>query len=331
MGEGYWEGKRVSENVQELIAFGPVPSRRLGRSLGINNIPPKSCSYSCTYCQVGPTVRREIEPHAFYDPDVIVQSVTRQVKAAQSAGQKIDYLTFVPDGEPTLDSHLGEEIDLLRPLGIRIAVISNASLVWRDDVRQWLNKADWVSLKVDTVDETVWGRTNQPHPQLSLSKILQGMQHFAETYRGELTTETMLVAGVNDAPELISAVSEFLATFQPHTAYLATPIRPPAQSTVRVSAEDVIVRAYEIFNAHLKNVQYLIGYEGDAFLPAGDPARDLLAITAVHPMREEAVREFLYKAGRDWTLVEDLLNHGEIKQVNFAGSRFYVRIIEKMR
>jgi wyosine [tRNA(Phe)-imidazoG37] synthetase (radical SAM superfamily) len=319
------------ETEHEMIAFGPVPSRRLGRSLGINNIPPKSCSYSCIYCQVGPTLRRETEPRVFYDPRLIVQSVTRQVNAAQSGGEKIDYLTFVPDGEPTLDINLGETIDLLRPLGIQIAVISNASLVWRDDVRRILNKADWVSLKVDTVDETLWRQINQPHPQLTLSTILQGIQRFAQTYGGILVTETMLVAGVNDAPEPIAAVSEFLATVEPHTAYLAAPIRPPAQSDVRVPSEDTLVRSYEIFNGHLKNVQYLIGYEGDAFSPTGDPRRDLLAITAVHPMRQEAVRQFLTRAGRDWTLIQELLNQGQIKEVDFVGHRFYVRVIKTQK
>jgi wyosine [tRNA(Phe)-imidazoG37] synthetase (radical SAM superfamily) len=319
----------MMETEQEMIAFGPVPSRRLGRSLGINNIPPKSCSYSCIYCQVGATVRRETEPRIFYAPEMIAESVTRQVRAAQSAGENIDYLTFVPDGEPTLDINLGKAIDLLRPLGIRIAVISNASLVWRDDVQQMLNKADWVSLKVDTVNETIWHKINQPHPQLSLLKIQQGIQRFAETYQGELATETMLVAGVNDAPELVAAVSEFLTTFQPHTAYLAAPIRPPAQGTVHVAGEDIIVQDYEIFNANLSNVQYLIGYEGDSFSTTGDPVRDLLAITAVHPMREEAVRQFLKKADRDWRLIEKLIDEGEIKKVNFAGHRFYVRTIKE--
>jgi wyosine [tRNA(Phe)-imidazoG37] synthetase (radical SAM superfamily) len=318
----------MTEAEHDMIVFGPVPSRRLGRSLGINNIPPKSCSYSCIYCQVGTTLSREVEPRVFYDPKLIVQSVTRQVNAALSAGEKIDYLTFVPDGEPTLDINLGETIDLLRTLGIKIAVISNASLVWREDVRRMLNKADWVSLKVDTVDEALWRQINQPHPQLKLSMILQGIQRFAQTYGGILTTETMLVAGVNDAPEPIAAVSEFLATFEPRTAYIAAPIRPPAQSDVRVPGEDTIVRAYEIFNKNLKNVQYLIGYEGDAFSPAGDPLRDLLAITAVHPMREEAVRQFLARAGRDWTLIQELVNQGQIKQVDFAGHRFYVRVVK---
>lgn len=318
----------MTEIQQDMIAFGPVPSRRLGRSLGINNIPPKSCSYSCIYCQVGPTVCQEIEPRVFFEPEIILQTVTSKVNAAQSAGEKIDYLTFVPDGEPTLDINLGKTIDLLQPLGIKIAIISNASLVWREDVRQILNKADWVSLKVDAVDEKIWRQINQPHPELQLPEILQGIERFAENYQGELTTETMLVAGINDKPALLARVSEFLVRCEPHIVYLAAPIRPPAQHNVHVPSEDTIVQSYEILNENLENVQYLIGYEGDSFSSTGDPVRDLLAITAVHPMREEAVRQFLSKADRDWSLIQELLDQGKIREVYFAGNRFYVRAIK---
>ena len=114
-----------------MIAFGPVPSRRLGRSLGINNIPAKTCSYSCVYCQLGNTIRMHFERQGFYEPERIAKEVKEQVDKAKSKGEPIDYLTFVPDGEPTLDIALGEEIDLLKTLGFRIAVITNASLIQR--------------------------------------------------------------------------------------------------------------------------------------------------------------------------------------------------------
>ncbi|WP_455222242.1 radical SAM protein [Kaarinaea lacus] len=315
----------IIESEQGMIAFGPVPSRRLGRSLGINNIPPKSCSYSCVYCQVGPTARQEIIPRTFYSPEEIAQAVTRQVNAARNNNERINYLTFVPDGEPTLDINLGTTIELLRPLDIKIAVISNASLIWRDDVCEMLNKADWVSLKVDSVDTSIWQIVNQPHPDLSLSTILQGIQHFTKNYHGELATETMLVAGVNDTPEQLHAVTDFLATIKPRTAYLAVPIRPPAQPDVQAPKENTIVQAFEILSEKLDNVQYLIGYEGDDFSSTGDPTRDLLAITAVHPMREEAVRQFLANADLDWSFIENLLKQGELTETSFAGRRFYIR------
>ncbi len=209
-----------------IITFGPVPSRRLGRSLGINNIPPKNCSYSCVYCQVGRTMVKQIAAQTFYRPEEIENAVTAKVEAALSAGEKIDYLTFVPDGEPTLDIHLGEVIDCLRPLGIKIAVISNASLIWREEVQHTLNKADWVSLKIDSVDEASWKRINRPHESLQLSAILRGIESFAQQYQGELATETMLVEGINDDRDSVVAVAEFLVRMKPDKAYLAIPTRP---------------------------------------------------------------------------------------------------------
>jgi len=114
---------------EENIAFGPVPSRRLGRSLGINNIPPKTCSYSCVYCQLGKTSNMLVKRQSFYKPEDVLREVKRKVHEASLRDERIDYLTFVPDGEPTLDINIGEEISLLKRIGIPIAVITNASLL----------------------------------------------------------------------------------------------------------------------------------------------------------------------------------------------------------
>jgi wyosine [tRNA(Phe)-imidazoG37] synthetase (radical SAM superfamily) len=145
------------------IAFGPVPSRRLGQSLGINNVPRKTCPYSCVYCQVGETRGREIAPHPFYTPEEIFHAVESKVAIAQAMSEVIYYLTFVPDGEPTLDQNLSQSINRLRPLGLPVAVISNASLIQRAETRKALGQADWVSLKIDTVNEKVWRQIKQPH------------------------------------------------------------------------------------------------------------------------------------------------------------------------
>jgi len=160
------------------VVYGPVPSRRLGHSMGVNNIPPKTCSYSCIYCQLGNTINMQVERQAYYKPEEIAQAVKKKLaqKLAQVRERKepIDYLTFVSDGEPTLDSNLGKEIELLNSLDIKTAVITNASLIWREDVRQDLQKADWVSLKVDTVNKEVWHKIDRPHKSLNLEEILDG-------------------------------------------------------------------------------------------------------------------------------------------------------------
>jgi wyosine [tRNA(Phe)-imidazoG37] synthetase (radical SAM superfamily) len=312
-----------------VITFGPVPSRRLGRSLGINNIPPKACSYSCVYCQVGPTRTPEVTPRAFYPPAEVVASVTRRLEAIASRGEAVDWLTFVPDGEPTLDARLAETLSLLRPLGIPIAVISNASLVWREEVRSALAAADWLSLKVDAVEPAVWARVNRPHPDLRLDGILDGILRLAEDFQGTLTTETMLVAGANDGAESLAAVADFLAGLQPAVAYLAVPTRPPAEPGVTPPDEETLTRAYATLSARLPRVEYLVGYEGDAFASTGQVEEDLLAITAVHPMREEALRAFLARAGAGWEVVERLIAAGAVRLVDYRGQRFCARTLQR--
>ncbi|MBN2113605.1 MAG: radical SAM protein [Acidimicrobiia bacterium] len=305
------------------IAFGPVPSRRLGRSLGINNIPPKVCTYACVYCQVGATTDRSLEPRAFYPATEVVERVAERVAAITAAGEAIDYLTFVPDGEPTLDTNLGEAIARLRPLGIPIAVISNASLVWRPEVSAALETADWVSLKVDTVDEAAWRRLNRPHPALRLPEILDGIRRFAARFRGTLASETMLVAGYNDDPARIEATADFLMEAQVAEAHLALPLRPTALPGVTAPGAAAVAEARSIFEERLPQVFYLFTPEEGAFASSGDVGRDLVGICAVHPMREEAVRDLLQRKGATWEVVENLLAGGLLVAKQHEGHTFY--------
>ena len=308
-----------------MIAFGPVPSRRLGRSLGINNIPPKICTYSCVYCQLGRTIKMQVDRQAFYEPEQVVDTVREKVENARASGESIDYLTFVPDGEPTLDVNLGREIELLRPLGIPIAVISNASLVGREDVRAELAQADWVSLKTDAVSEKTWRRTNRPHGKLQLASIHDGMLEFAQSYEGQLMTETMLVRDTNDSEEALRAVADFLARLEPDRAYLAIPTRPPAEPWAQPPSEAVINRAYQVLSEKVDQVEYLIGYEGNAFAFTGDVEDDLLSITAVHPMREDAIDDFLDRAGADGSVVQQLVDGGQLIETEYGERTFYMR------
>ena len=168
-----------------MIAYGPVPSRRLGQSLGINNIPPKICTYSCVYCQVGRTIKMQIDRNEYY------------------------------------------------PLGKII-----------EDVRKELLNADWVSVKVDSTLEETWRKINHPHRKLNLESVLQGILEFSKAYRGELTTETMLVKDMNDGEEQVEGVARYLAMVKPAKAYIAIPTRPPADVKIHSPEEAIINRSY---------------------------------------------------------------------------------------
>ena len=307
------------------IAFGPVPSRRLGQSLGINNVTTKACSYTCVYCQVGKTTEKIIEPRAFFSPSQIHEAVAARVEKLKARGLAINYLTFVPDGEPTLDIALGESIEVLRDLAIPIAAITNGSLLWRGEVRKRLACADLVSVKVDSVHLDAWRRINLPHPDLRLDQILQGIRDFARGFNGTLITDTMLIAGINDDKGSLTDTADFLAEIAPRTAYIAVPTRPTTVKKAHGADHAGLVRAHEIFSARLPSVELLTGHEVGEFAHTGDARSDLLAITAVHPMREADVRRLLAKDRVDWSLVEDLLAEGVLKSADYDGERFYLR------
>jgi wyosine [tRNA(Phe)-imidazoG37] synthetase (radical SAM superfamily) len=306
------------------LAYGPVPSRRIGRSIGINNVPPKVCSYSCVYCQLGRSLRLEIKPRQFYKPDKVVEKAGAQLEKARQKGEPVDFLTFVPDGEPSLDANLSKEIESLKTLGMRIAIITNGSLLWREDVRQILLNADWISLKVDAASHDTWRRVDRPHKSLDFEAILKGMLEFAQGFRGELTTETMLVRNLNDDLNEIKKIADFLIRVKPSRAYIGIPTRPPAEP-IEPATEQTVNTAYQLFSEKLERVEYLIGYEGNAFACTGDVQDDLLSITAVHPMREEAIAEFLKTAGAGWQVVQQLIEERHIVELEYRGKKFYMR------
>jgi wyosine [tRNA(Phe)-imidazoG37] synthetase (radical SAM superfamily) len=273
----------------------------------------------------------QIERQAFYKPAEILRDVEEKIEKAKNVKESIDFLTFVPDGEPTLDLHLGEEIKRLKKLGVKIAVITNSSLIWRTDVRDDLIKADWVSLKIDALSPDVWRKVNRPHGSLGLDQILEGISEFARTFKGELATETMLVHGLNDQAEEIEKISDFIAKIAPKESYISVPTRPPAEKSVRPPAESIINIAYQVFTEKSIPTECLIGYEGNAFAFTGNVKEDLLSITAVHPMRDDAVREFLKKANSEWDVIENLLNENKLIEIEFENKVFYIRKLANIK
>jgi wyosine [tRNA(Phe)-imidazoG37] synthetase (radical SAM superfamily) len=309
------------------LTFGPVPSRRFGQSLGLNTIPPKTCSYSCVYCQVGKTNRLTIRRERLCEPAELAAHVTVAVARLRERQERVDYLTFVPDGEPTLDTFLGEQLRALRPLGIPIAVITNASLLSREDVRRDLDGADRVSVKVDAVRHETWRRIDRPHGDLRLAEVLDGVLQFARSFKGELDTETMLVSGVNDSIDDLQPLATFLARVAPARAYVSIPTRPPAVEGVLPATEEALVRAYEALSTSVPHVELLTGYEGTEFASSGDARADLLAITAVHPMRADQVQTLLDRCGATWDAVEWLVRQQSLKAVTYGSQRFYLRTL----
>ena len=312
----------------EEFVFGPVPSRRLGKSIGVNNIPHKVCSYSCSYCQVGKGEKIQIERQEFYNPDTLVKQVEQKLNMTSHA-EYPDYITVVPDGEPTLDINLGKLITKLKTFGLPVAVITNSSLIYLDDVKRDLSNADYISFKVDAVNHSIWKYINKPHRKLDLHEILNSLMDFSKYYRGKYVTETMLVKGDNTADIELAATAQFLQQLKPSIAYLSIPTRPPAFENTFPPCEETLLKAYEIFYWHCLNVEYLTGYEGNAFTSSGNFENDLLGITAVHPMRIDAVKELMAKTKTNDGVLEKLVEENKVKRILYERQTFIVRSFNK--
>lgn len=308
-----------------MIVFGPVPSRRLGSSLGINHIPPKYCSFSCVYCQVGRTDHLTINRRHFYPPDEIRRQVDEVIEKCNQAGKQIDYLTLVPDGEPTLDIHLGVLIRGLKRTGLPVAVISNGSLLTREEVRSDLLGADWVSVKLDTIDEEQWRRIDRPHGTLRLADIMAGMITFRGQYQGVLATETMLVDGYNDQKTHFERLCRFLLELRPDRSYLSLPIRPPAEADVLLPRPERLQELLNICSALLPKMEFLFEAESGNFVLTGDFAESILSICAVHPIREHVLVAAINAIGGDQSIVDRLVQTRDLSRISYRSDFYYLR------
>jgi wyosine [tRNA(Phe)-imidazoG37] synthetase (radical SAM superfamily) len=249
--------------------------------------------------------------------------VQAAVRAARARGIAVDYVSFVPTGEPTLDASLGGAIAAIKRLGLRVAVFTNGSLLWRQDVREEVALADWVSVKVDAVTDVVWRRINRPHGHLALDRVLDGVRTFARHHEGTFVTETMLVSGLNDAPEDIDNLTREIAALGPAAAWVAVPVRPPAESWVSAPASSRLNRALDIFMRRIPVVRTLIHHSPMRWRPIDAQTQQLLAMSSVHPLRESELAEVLRASGGTWAVVDALVRQERMEAVTYDGQRFY--------
>lgn len=233
--------------------FGPVPSRRLGRSLGIDVIPPKTCSYDCIYCESGPTTHLTVRRQAFIEPARVIRHLTAYFEEHPGGAE---VLTFSSAGEPTLYEPLGELIREIKRqfAAFPLVVLTNGSLLWDSAVRQALLPADRVVPSLDAATEKVFRDLNRPHPHLELSRILEGLQAFRRDYRGQFHLEVMLVAGHNDEPDELGKVRTLIDRLQPDRVELNTVVRPPAEAGCRGLSSVEMKAVQQFFPADITEI-----------------------------------------------------------------------------
>jgi wyosine [tRNA(Phe)-imidazoG37] synthetase (radical SAM superfamily) len=226
----------LSEGEAEMgkNVFGPVPSRRLGLSLGVDIIPYKTCSYNCIYCQLKETTDQRIKRAAFLP----LNNILSEVKEAVQNNQRIDYITFSGSGEPTLNSDIGVMIGKIKKMtDIKVAVLTNGSLLFRPDVRRHLMEADLVKPSLDAGTKETFLKINRPHPNLSLDKIIEGIKRFSKEFPKEVYLEIMLVSGINDADPEIDALARAIRGMKLTKVHLNTVVRPPCEDKAKPVSE----------------------------------------------------------------------------------------------
>lgn len=216
---------------EEKYLYGPVPSRRLGRSLGVDIVPFKVCTLDCVYCQLGKTTETTVERKDF----VPVGEVLAELKEKLARGVDADFITISGSGEPTLNSRLGEIVDGVKKItDIPVAILTNGTLLYRQEVRADCARAGVVLPSLDAGDEQTFQRINRPHPGLSIEELVNGLCAFREEFTGQIWLEVFLIEGFNTDIAQINKIKDAIKRIRPDKIQLNTAVRPPAETEVKI-------------------------------------------------------------------------------------------------
>jgi wyosine [tRNA(Phe)-imidazoG37] synthetase (radical SAM superfamily) len=305
--------------------FGPVPSRRLGRSLGVDLVPYKTCSYDCLYCQIGRTTAHTLER----SEHVPLEDVLAEVRRKLSAGARPDYVTVSGSGEPTLYSRLGELIAGLKQLGVPVAVLTNGSLLWREDVASAVAAADLVCPSLDAGTAEVWAQVNRPPEGLDFEKMLEGLVAFRGRFAGQIWLEVLLLAGFSDSDAEVEAIAAHAARIRPQKIQLNTVVRPPAEAEARPVSRQALERYAGFFDPRAEVIADFGADAGTGKETATEnalPSRtdDVLEMLGRRPCTSADVAAGLeLHINEVVKLVEKLLARGKINATESDGHTYY--------
>lgn len=299
--------------------FGPVPSRRLGLSLGVDLVTPKTCTYDCLYCQVGRTTRKILEPGALVPMEDVQGELKRSLE-----GITPDIITFSGSGEPTLNSEIHLAIDFVKSFTeTKIAVLTNGSLLWREEVRKKILKADIIMPTLSSAFERTYRAIHAPHRDLHLNTVIEGLRLLRRDYKGNLHLEIVLLKGYNDSDEEIEALREVIGGIGPDKIQLNTVVRPPADS-----------RALSLDRQRLEEIKIFLGVKAEviADIPpkqrrqSYDSRADaVLEMAKRRPIRELDVAGVLdispEEAGR---IIKGLTVKGVLRREEHRGEFYYI-------
>ena len=298
--------------------YGPIPSRRLGRSLGVSPIPKKTCNYSCIYCQLGRTNKMTNTRQEFFKLEDIVAEFKEYLKNSDA----FDVVTVVGEGEPTLYSRLGELVKTLKSLTTKpVAVITNGALLNDKQVQKDLMEADIVLPSINAYNEELSKKIDRPYGLIKYNEILEGLIEFSHLYKGELWLEIMLLDGMNDDKNSIDEFKKILKKIKYSRVYLNTPVRPPAESYVNMVSKENMKYAVE----QLHGISIDMLSSGSFYSEIDDHHEAVLSLCKRHPMNQFELRSFL--ASRNVENIEELIqeieNDEKINIIDYKGIKTY--------
>jgi wyosine [tRNA(Phe)-imidazoG37] synthetase (radical SAM superfamily) len=302
--------------------FGPIPSRRLGQSLGIDPVPLKTCNWNCVYCQLGRSMPLTFERGEYVPRHELVAEVEQALTAYRPG--EIDWVTFVGSGEPTLHSSLGW---MIRQVKVRtklpVAVITNGSLLYRPEVHDELSAADAILPTLDAGNAWLYRQINRAAPAFTFNRLVEGLYLFRQKYSGKLWIELMLIQGMNDTEEALQELAVLLNHIQPDQVHITLPIRPPAESWVRLPDEAGLQRAKEILGEVASVCAPALAEARSARV--GDLAETILGVVTRHPMQEKELLILLshWSTEEVCTALDDLASRSEVQAVEREGLHYW--------
>lgn len=245
--------------------YGPVLSRRLGRSLGVDILPPKTCNLDCIYCQLGPTKKLAASRHSYFR----IEEILEAIKTFLDRQATVDFITFSGSGEPTLNTHLGLLIRKIKKMTrTPVAVLTNSLLLTDRMVREELAAADLVVPSLDAATQEIFLRINRPSASVKVQEIIEGLISFRRQFPGQLWLEIMLVQDVNDDPDHLQKLKTAAEQINPDKIQLNTVVRPPAESWVKPVDEAKLIQAQKLLGpkaeviTEVRKKPTIIGKEG---------------------------------------------------------------------
>lgn len=300
--------------------FGPIPSRRLGRSLGVDLVPSKACSYDCIYCQLGRTTEKTIERREY----VPMTDIIMEVEERLAAGARADFITLSGSGEPTLHANCGDIIRVIKTLTeVPVALLTNGSLLSDSGVREEVSAADLVIPSLDAGDSEMFSRVNRPHANIDFENMVEGLIAFGSGYSGRLWLEVLLLAGITDSQEEAAKIADIANRIRAEKIQINTASRPPAEVTASAADPSRLEELLPLFGPKAELVPGVLGtLEEHAFLSGKARLLDLLGrkprtldeiSAALHLNPNEALK-----------LLESLLHDGMIASEFEADRRLFV-------